>query len=186
MAHTFNPRTRETEPDRSQSSDQMTDQSHPVLLEIESVLKEKQSSHKGDPNAWYHMTWIPVLGRLRQELYDCMEKGIYREREELSGYGVWTLQHSWRQDLTHFLSEVEVRQSGWLLFFSVIQVYHNICLWVFINCGKSSFSAIVRNSFSLRNRFNAWVSLSPHSLFDSACFSSTTLSILVWSSRFTV
>ena len=39
--------------------------------------------------------------------------------------GVWgvSLQDSWRQDLTHFQSEVvEVRASGWLLCFSELQV----------------------------------------------------------------
>ena len=71
MAHTFNPRTPETETDRS-----LLGQSHPGLLEIESILKNKQSSHKGDPNPWDHMPLIPALGTLRQELYGLMEKGI--------------------------------------------------------------------------------------------------------------
>ena len=45
VEHAFNPRTRETEADGS-----LLIQGHPGLHKIDPVfLKEKQSSHKGDP-----------------------------------------------------------------------------------------------------------------------------------------
>ena len=42
------------------------------------------------------------------------------KRQEISGGQ--SLQDSWRQDLTHFQSEVEVGASGWLLCFADLQV----------------------------------------------------------------
>ena len=51
VAHTFNPRTRETGAEGS-----LLVQGHPRLQEIESVRK-RNSSHKGDPSTWDPMSF---------------------------------------------------------------------------------------------------------------------------------